>query len=329
MEKQLISIIIPVYNVKDYLERSVKSVLEQTYRNLEVILIDDGSTDGSGKICDEIAEMDSRVKVFHIENQGAAVARNVGIEVSTGEYIGFIDSDDFISPQMYDCLYEGMTSGNADVVCCGYSENIPVLCDGTEIEFVEINKIEAIRNILQGIEPKVFNCAVWNKLYSCKAIKNYRFPDGMLNEDICSLTEIFDGVNIVKYTTVPFYVYNTGRMSSETNTYLTGKAVRYQKSVADRAFLFERRTEILIKNQLFEEAIIDVKRVVYYAIKGLSLFAYDEPVTKKLKQALNKNWRLMRKNRKCWQEPKMYAFYYAYKIDKRICRYILKYVTDL
>jgi glycosyltransferase involved in cell wall biosynthesis len=114
-----ISIIVPVYNVEKYLEKCLKSILHQIFSDFELILIDDGSTDSSGRICDEYLKRDSRIKVFHKENGGLSSARNYGIEKSTGKYIGFVDSDDYIAKDMYEVLYNNLQRENADVSMCG------------------------------------------------------------------------------------------------------------------------------------------------------------------------------------------------------------------
>ena len=105
----LISVIVPVYNTKDYLVRCVDSICAQTYRNLELLLVDDGSTDGTGRLCEELAEKDSRIRVFHQENGGSSSARNLGIRNAAGGYLGFVDSDDYIEPDMYEKLLRVMT----------------------------------------------------------------------------------------------------------------------------------------------------------------------------------------------------------------------------
>lgn len=128
--ERLISIIIPVYNVAEYLSQCLETVCGQTYKNLEIILIDDGSTDGSGRICDEWGKKDNRIRVVHKENGGVSSARNEGLRIATGEYIGFVDSDDWIEVEMYEKLIEGI--GSSDAVSCGYmdypygDENAPV-----------------------------------------------------------------------------------------------------------------------------------------------------------------------------------------------------------
>ena len=116
-----VSIIIPVYNVEKYITKTIESVINQTYSDIEVILIDDGSEDSSGSICDEYAKNDDRIKVFHQENLGVSQARNKGIDISTGDYILFIDSDDYVSNDYIEALINGAIKTNADVCCCGYT----------------------------------------------------------------------------------------------------------------------------------------------------------------------------------------------------------------
>lgn len=116
----LISLIVPVYNVKDYLKTCLQSILEQTYKNLEIILVDDGSDDGSSGICDEYARMDQRIKTIHLPHSGVSAARNAGLAAATGELLGFVDSDDWIDHDMYQYLYALMQEHDADVSACTY-----------------------------------------------------------------------------------------------------------------------------------------------------------------------------------------------------------------
>lgn len=118
--KELISIIVPVYNVEQYLDDCLISIINQTYKNLEIILIDDGSTDKSGKICDEYAKKDSRIIVIHKENGGVSSARNAGLRIAKGAYIGFVDPDDWIAEDMYEVLYSNAKKYDADVSVCKY-----------------------------------------------------------------------------------------------------------------------------------------------------------------------------------------------------------------
>lgn len=165
----LISVIIPIYNVEKYLRKCVGSVVNQTYKNLEIILIDDGSTDSCGKICDEYAEEDSRILVKHTNNQGPASARNIGIDICSGEYISFIDSDDFVSSQYIESLYSTMVEFNSDIVFTyeGESFNDTTL-DENSVEFrtdvlkkMEISSVRALRLILYQKIP----CGLVRRLY--------------------------------------------------------------------------------------------------------------------------------------------------------------------
>ena len=123
-----ISVIVPVYNVEQYLERCVDSIINQTYKNLEIILVNDGSTDNSGQLCDELAKKDDRIRVIHKKNGGLSDARNVGIDEAESELIGFIDSDDYIDEDMYELLINNMKNANADLSMCGHFDvynNVP------------------------------------------------------------------------------------------------------------------------------------------------------------------------------------------------------------
>ena len=113
-----ISIIVPIYNTKKYIDRVVNCLINQTYHNLEIILVDDGSTDGSSMLCDKYKKKDNRIKVIHQKNSGVSVARNVGLKHATGEYIGFVDSDDYISLNMYETLYNNLINTNSDISVC-------------------------------------------------------------------------------------------------------------------------------------------------------------------------------------------------------------------
>lgn len=160
---KLISIIVPIYNVELYLHRCIDSILNQTYENLEILLIDDGSKDGCGLICDQYAKNDSRIKVFHIDNQGLSAARNLGFKMSNGQYIGYVDSDDWIEPDMYEKLLGRIEETKADVSVCGFwyeSEKGDVNKRTYSTDRV-YNDTEALEALLVG---ELHNY-VWNKLY--------------------------------------------------------------------------------------------------------------------------------------------------------------------
>lgn len=182
MEKDLISVIIPVYNVEKYLKNCIDSVIAQTYKNIEIILVDDGSQDGCGVICDEYVEKDSRIKVFHKENGGLSDARNVGIEQATGKYITFIDSDDCVSSEYVEYLHELLTKNNTKISIAAHT----VVSNKKRINFGE-GYIENVLTTAECLERMLcedgFSVSAWAKLYSKELFDGIRFPKGKLNED--------------------------------------------------------------------------------------------------------------------------------------------------
>mgnify|MGYP000987662776 FL=1 len=206
MTKELISIIVPVYNVEKYLKKCVDSIVNQTYKNLEIILVDDGATDNSGKICDELVELDNRIKVYHKKNGGLSDARNYGVERATGDYIGFVDSDDYIDAEMYERLYEAIKKENVDVAECNLKIVYPEKTDFfTDQKYYQIcNKQEYLEEYLK-IE-KIFGSACV-RLTKADIARKLKFPVGKLYEDTYYA---YDLIGIVdKYVIVdnPYYNY--------------------------------------------------------------------------------------------------------------------------
>lgn len=173
MEDMKISVIVPVYNIKEYLKKCVDSIGEQTYKNLEIILVDDGSTDGSGAICDEYRETDSRVIVIHQQNSGVSAARNTGVQAATGAYITFVDSDDYLERDMYEKMLEAAVEKDLDVIACGYFyTNTPQELDCSEL--VELLSREKAISLCLADDPCSTMCgAVWNKLYKTSVLRQY------------------------------------------------------------------------------------------------------------------------------------------------------------
>ena len=178
-----ISVIVPVYNVEQYLERCVESIVNQTYKNLEIILVNDGSTDNSGELCDELAKKDNRIKVVHKENGGLSDARNNGERESTGEYIIFIDSDDYIHHEMLNTLYNQIVEKNADVSICGvmnvYSNSETPQCSDINMDFV-CDKEGFLKEYLIGEKIPGSIC---NKLLKKSIADKLEFPVGKIYED--------------------------------------------------------------------------------------------------------------------------------------------------
>lgn len=186
----LISIIVPVYKVEPYLRKCIDSILGQTYKNLEIILVDDGSPDSCGAICDEYAASDTRVRVIHKENGGLSSARNAGLNVASGKFIGFVDSDDWCALDMYEYLYNAMQESSADIVICGHyevtGENLKHI--GVKGEIL-LDRTEAMIMLLTDKEITNYVC---NKLYPANLFANIRFPEGRVYEDIAVMYKLFE-----------------------------------------------------------------------------------------------------------------------------------------
>ncbi len=216
-EKEMISVIVPIFNVEDVLNRCIESIVTQTYKNIEIILVDDGSSDNSGAICDEWEKKDRRITVIHKNNGGAASARNYGLEIAKGEYIGFVDSDDYIAADMYELLLADMES-DIDVACCGtvtlYPDRMklrPVLYDNAPRKMVFTNQ-EAVKELLL---LKYLSFSPCDKLFRRELFNSIRFPVGKVCEDLPVIYECVKNsqkiVNIgqVKY----FYCYRKNSVS--------------------------------------------------------------------------------------------------------------------
>ena len=200
-----ISVIVPVYNVENELERCVHSVCKQTYKNLEIILVDDGSNDNSGNLCDKLAETDRRIKVIHQKNAGLAGARKTGFQMSNGEVITFVDSDDYIEFDMYEVMLKKMKETNADIVFCDYNSLKKEKSEKRYFlkEDKILTKFEALK-YLANDEIKSF---MWNKLYKREVLNVNDFYVGKLMEDYLCMPDIFNRCNTVLYVRGAFYNY--------------------------------------------------------------------------------------------------------------------------
>lgn len=204
---ELISIIVPVYNVKQYLERCVKSILNQTYKNIEIILVDDGSTDGSEIMCDEYKKNYSNIKVIHKKNGGLSDARNYGIELAQGEYITFIDSDDFIDNRMIEILYKNLKNTNSDVSVCRFymfyaEEDIKV--QDVKEKVLIFDGIDILKTMY---DDYLVTVVAWNKLYKKEIFNNIRYPKGKVIEDSAVLHYILANINRICYSNLELYYY--------------------------------------------------------------------------------------------------------------------------
>lgn len=224
----MISVIVPVYNVEDYLEECCDSIINQTYKNLEVLLIDDGSTDNSGMICDKLGEKYSCVRVFHKSNKGLASARNFGIEHAQGDYLGFVDSDDWIYRDMYSSMMDVAIRHSADIVCCNFDLQIDdkiVKRGGSGMEVLMQN--EAVVNLMF---PQYYQFYAPNKIFRRSIFRDINFPIGRHFEDIPTIYRLFLNSDKVYFIHKSGYVYRQ-RKESITNSGFNPKSYEVIESI--------------------------------------------------------------------------------------------------
>ena len=217
MDAPLISVIVPVYKVEAYLDRCVQSIVNQTYQNLEIILVDDGSPDRCPAMCDAWAAKDSRIKVIHKENGGLSDARNAGIAIATGEFMGFVDSDDYIAPKMYQLLYDRMTTDGSDIAACGvemvFEDGNPP-CSLTPVGDVTLDNAAAVEAV---VRESALKQPVWYKLYKTEQIRDIPFPVGKYHEDVFWTWKAVARAKKISVLGTPcyFYVQRSGSIMDE------------------------------------------------------------------------------------------------------------------
>lgn len=204
---EVISVIVPIYKVEDYLDRCVKSIVEQTYSNLEIILVDDGSPDQCPKLCDEWEEKDQRIKVIHKKNGGLSDARNAGMKIMTGDYVSYIDSDDWIEKDMYEIMLDAMKKNNADICECAF-ERTSEKTQNTRKQQDEKKMILNKENALRAVVEEKIQPVVWNKLYKREIVETLYFEVGKYNEDEFFTYKVIEKAEkIVKIPYVGYYYF--------------------------------------------------------------------------------------------------------------------------
>lgn len=206
MNQPLLSVIVPIFKVEEYLDRCVESIVNQTYKNLEIILVDDGSPDNCPQMCDSWADKDKRIKVVHKENGGLSDARNAGMPFATGEIISFIDSDDWIELDMFEKMLNRMQEDNSDVVSCGVKwveEDGTLIRDVTSEDEI-LDTTAAMKELLNDIKLKQH---VWNKIYKYDLIKDIPFEKGKYHEDVFWSYQVVGIAKKVSVVKESFYNY--------------------------------------------------------------------------------------------------------------------------
>ena len=242
-EKPLLSIIVPVYKVENYLQKCIDSILAQTLTDFELILVEDGSPDGCPALCDAAAAKDARVRVIHQKNGGLSAARNAGLDAARGEWIGFVDSDDYIAPEMYEALYQAVQSTGADLALCDYAEvnEAGALCPQMHgsLSGAELTG----RELLQKASGLMAQLA-WNKLYRRAIFAQLRYPVGKVNEDFFVIPEIC--LRIQKAVVVPDTLYYYVQRNSSV---MGGKKTLRHFDAAEAAC---RYWNCLVENKAYE-----------------------------------------------------------------------------
>ena len=240
-----ISVIVPVYNVEDYLDKCVESIVNQTYTNLEIILVDDGSTDSSGNKCDEWASKDERIIVIHKENGGLSDARNTGIELATGEFLSFVDSDDYVSENFLESMYLAMNKYNCELAIC----NVTTVDEDGKLNeqfYQPFNRLTLAKSH-NKYESLSFHSAS-NKLYKKRLFDTIRYPNGKLYEDLFVYHYILDEVDKTAYTGINSYFYCIRSGSIMTSPY-TIRSTDIIYGYYDRAKFLDDRKEYRLADE--------------------------------------------------------------------------------
>ena len=239
--KDLVSIIVPVYNLENYIERCVESLINQTYTNIEIILVVDGSRDRSDEICDGFAEKDSRIKVIHKENGGLSSARNCGIDNAGGEYIMFVDGDDFISETMVEKLKNALSENDADMSVCSFKN---IYEDGTAVKEMDddnpiTDSVMSAEDVYRALLKKGnwYYIVTWNKLYKKEIWDGVRYPVGKIHEDEFVIGDIVSKTNRIVTISDKLYMY-IQRKGSITNKEYSVKRLDVFDAIVHRVNMY-------------------------------------------------------------------------------------------
>ena len=290
----MLSIIIPIYNVEKYLTKCIESVINQTYKNLEIILVNDGSTDNSKDIINKYSLIDSRIKVINKKNGGLSDARNVGIEIAKGDYIAFLDSDDWIELNMYEKLYSYIKQENADIVQCSYQEvyNEEVNNQKIKEEIKLISGKDSLYNLYGENHGKTV--VVWNKIYKRELFNDIRFPKGKYHEDEFTTYKLLYKANKIVDLNLPL-VYYRQRDGSIMNSKFNIKRLDALEAFNERlAFYKEKNLDEL--QQVTLAQILYFTNLFYIKIKDSDIDDKYE-ILKLLRQGIKKDYILFIENK--------------------------------
>lgn len=296
MSNPKISIIVPIYNVEKYLPKCIDSILSQTFSDFELILVDDGSPDNCEEICDNYANIDSRIRVVHKENGGLSAARNTGIEMAKGQYLGFIDSDDYIDEKMYEVLYTNAISFSSDIIVCDF---LKVFEDETQIKsksktnskITHFTNKEAL-NQLYSKDKEQRWVIVCNKLFKRTLFTNLAFKVGKLYEDEFIAHKLLYSCSKVTLITEPLYYY-VQRKNSIVGSAFSVKKLDRVYALDDRAEFFRGIREIQLHHEA-QRQFMDV--FFWYYIKTNFEVQHAKAALSKLKKVFNRNLLFLLRN---------------------------------
>lgn len=282
MENCLVSVIIPIYRAEKYVERCVDSILCQTYDNIEVILVDDGSPDNCPIICDNYKQIDNRIKVIHQINNGPAVARNNGIKNANGQFIAFVDSDDYVSRDYIKCLVEIAEKYNSEIVSCAYTTN-----DGE----LELNSIpfgikvfspeDAIKTLMK---EKILYTAPWGKIFKKNVLEDIRFPAELMHEDLAVIYRFFDNSNKIVHLSNKMYYYEENPDSITQSCFTNKKLDLF--IIMDDVFSF---LSIKYPNLLVYAKHRDTRYAISYYKQALSIAPVNNETLQFLRERIKPN----------------------------------------
>jgi len=281
--KDLISVIVPIYNVEQYLKRSLDSILKQTYKNIEVVLINDGSTDKSRDICEEYQKKDKRVKLINKKNEGVAIARNTGLENSSGNFITFVDSDDVIELDYIECLYNVLLKTKSDISICSFFDvyDEKYICEKKETVIKEFNVEEALESLLYENEV---DASPWAKLFKKDLFENINFGTYRKFEDFATIYKLIMKCNKICYINQKKYYYYHRNNSLMRNKFS------------------ESNLDVLEINKDMNKEIIKVYPNMYLALNNRMMCTYFYLIRnidkKKYKLIYNEAIDFIKKNRK-------------------------------
>ena len=284
-----ISIIVPVYNVEKYLRKCVDSILNQTFKDFELILVDDGSIDTSGKICDEYNLKDNRIKAIHKENGGLSSARNAGLDIAQGEYIGFVDSDDWVELDMYEELYKICKENDTDVGIVGI--NYGGASEKKKSKKIEIYSNKLILDDLVYNKGKEITWPAWNKLWLKKVIGESRFKEGRIYEDGLFLYSLSS--KIKKVAKIDYEAYNY-RMDNEsiTRSKISKKQVDFLYNTLD----IYKFLPSPYKEEMFIRDLI--RYTEYILLEMIKQKNINKDIIKEIKKFYNDNFKMVKKENK-------------------------------